>query len=41
MGALEQLRERWPSAGIFAVAPAVDAQLVIHAMRAGANEFFF
>jgi len=40
MTMLEQLRGRWPSAGIFAVAAAVDADLVIHAMRAGANEFF-
>lgn len=40
MGMLEQLRGRWPAAGIFAVAPSVDADLVIHAMRAGANEFF-
>jgi len=37
---IEQLRGRWPSAGIFAVAPTLDAELVIHAMRAGANEFF-
>jgi pilus assembly protein CpaE len=40
IGMIEQLRGRWPSAGIFAVAPTVDADLVIHAMRAGANEFF-
>ena len=40
MPVIEQLRSRWPSAGIFAVAATVDANLVIHAMRAGANEFF-
>jgi len=40
MPAIEQLRGRWPGAGIFAVAATVDAELVIHAMRAGANEFF-
>jgi len=40
MAMLEQLRSRWPAAGIFAVASSVDADLVIHAMRAGANEFF-
>jgi pilus assembly protein CpaE len=40
MAMLEQLRARWPNAGIFAIASSVDAELVIHAMRAGANEFF-
>ena len=40
MPAIEQLRARWPNAGIFAVAGAVDADLVIQSMRAGANEFF-
>jgi pilus assembly protein CpaE len=40
ISAIEQLRARWPSAGIFAVAAAVDADLVIQTMRAGANEFF-
>jgi pilus assembly protein CpaE len=40
MPAIEQLRARWPNAGIFAVAAAVDADLVIQSMRAGANEFF-
>jgi pilus assembly protein CpaE len=40
MAMLEQLRSRWPAAAIFAVAAEVDADLVIHAMRAGANEFF-
>jgi len=40
MPAIEQLRGRWPSAGIVAIASTVDADLVIQAMRAGANEFF-
>jgi pilus assembly protein CpaE len=40
MPAIEQLRGRWPNAGIFAVAAGVDADLVIQSMRAGANEFF-
>jgi pilus assembly protein CpaE len=40
MPAIEQLRGRWPNAGIFAIAAAVDADLVIQSMRAGANEFF-
>jgi pilus assembly protein CpaE len=39
MSTIEQLRARWASSAIFAVAAAVDANLVIHAMRAGANEF--
>jgi pilus assembly protein CpaE len=40
MPAIEQLRARWPNTAIFAIAPAVDADLVIQSMRAGANEFF-
>jgi pilus assembly protein CpaE len=40
MPAIEQLRGRWPNTGIFVVASAVDADLVIQSMRAGANEFF-
>jgi pilus assembly protein CpaE len=40
MPAIEQLRGRWPNTAIFAVAAAVDADLVIQSMRAGANEFF-
>ena len=40
MPAIEQLRARWPNAGIFTIAAAVDADLVIQSMRAGANEFF-
>src|SRR5262245_65184462 len=40
MPAIEQLRAKWPNTGIFAVAAAVDADLVIQSMRAGANEFF-
>ena len=39
MTTIEQLRARWASSAIFAVASGVDANLVIHAMRAGANEF--
>jgi pilus assembly protein CpaE len=38
--AIEQLRGRWPNTGIFAIAASVDADSVIQAMRAGANEFF-
>jgi pilus assembly protein CpaE len=40
MPAIEQLRAKWPNTGIFAIAAAVDADLVIQSMRAGANEFF-
>lgn len=40
MPAIEKLRGRWPHAAIFAIAPTVDAELVIQSMRAGANEFF-
>jgi len=40
MPAIERLRGRWPHAAIFAIATAVDADLVIQSMRAGANEFF-
>ena len=40
MPAIERLRGRWPHAVIFAIATAVDADLVIQSMRAGANEFF-
>jgi pilus assembly protein CpaE len=40
MPAIEKLRGRWPHAVIFAIATAVDAELVIQSMRAGANEFF-
>ena len=40
MPAIEKLRGRWPQAVIFAIATAVDADLVIQSMRAGANEFF-
>jgi pilus assembly protein CpaE len=40
MPAIEQLRARWPNTGIFAIAAAVDADLVIQSMRAGVNEFF-
>jgi pilus assembly protein CpaE len=40
MPAIEKLRARWAHAAIFAIAKTVDADLVIQAMRAGANEFF-
>jgi pilus assembly protein CpaE len=39
MTTIEHLRARWQSSAIFVVAASVDANLVIHAMRAGANEF--
>jgi pilus assembly protein CpaE len=40
MSAIEKLRGRWAHTAIFAIAAAVDADLVIQSMRAGANEFF-
>ena len=40
MTAIEKLRGRWAHTAIFAIAAAVDADLVIQSMRAGANEFF-
>jgi len=40
MSAIEKLRGRWAQTAIFAIAAAVDADLVIQSMRAGANEFF-
>ncbi len=40
MPAIERLRAASPSAGIFAVAAAADPDLILQAMRAGANEFF-
>ena len=40
MPAIERLRAGSPSAGIFAVASAADPDLILQAMRAGANEFF-
>lgn len=40
MAAIERLRATSPSLGIFAVAAAADPELILSAMRAGANEFF-
>jgi pilus assembly protein CpaE len=40
MAAVERLRASSPAAGIFAVALTADPDLILHAMRAGANEFF-
>jgi pilus assembly protein CpaE len=40
MSAIEKLRGRWAHTAIFAIAAAVDADLVIQTMRVGANEFF-
>lgn len=37
---IERLRGGAPGAGIFAVALAADPELILQAMRAGANEFF-
>lgn len=40
MASIERLRASAPAAGIFAVAVAADPDLILQAMRAGANEFF-
>ena len=40
MGTIERLRAAAPGAGIFAVAATADPDLILQAMRAGANEFF-
>lgn len=40
MASIERLRASAPGAGIFAVAAAADPDLILQAMRAGANEFF-
>ena len=40
MSAIERLRASAPGAGIFAVAAAADPEVILQAMRAGANEFF-
>ena len=40
MAAIERLRAGSPAAGIFAVALSADPDLILQAMRAGANEFF-
>jgi pilus assembly protein CpaE len=40
MAAIERLRANHPSVAIFAIAYATDPELILQAMRAGANEFF-
>jgi pilus assembly protein CpaE len=40
MPSIERLRAASPGAGIFAIAVAADSDLILQAMRAGANEFF-
>jgi pilus assembly protein CpaE len=40
MSTIERLRGGAPGAGIFAVAVAADPEVILQAMRAGANEFF-
>jgi pilus assembly protein CpaE len=40
MAHIERLKGASPNAGIFAVASAADPDLILQAMRAGANEFF-
>lgn len=40
MATIERLRAAAPHAGIFAVAAQADPDLILQAMRAGANEFF-
>jgi pilus assembly protein CpaE len=40
MSTIERLRASAPNAGIFAVAMAADADVILQSMRAGANEFF-
>jgi pilus assembly protein CpaE len=40
MSTIERLRGSAPAAGIFAVAAVADPELILQAMRAGANEFF-
>ena len=40
IGTIERLRAAAPGAAIFAVAQAAEPDLILQAMRAGANEFF-
>lgn len=40
MSAIERMRASHPAAGLFAVAASAGPELILHAMRAGANEFF-
>jgi len=40
MAAIERMRAAHPTAAIFAIAVAAEPELILQAMRAGANEFF-
>src|SRR5579883_3095934 len=40
MGGIERLRAAAPGAGLFVVALENDPEVILEAMRAGANEFF-
>jgi pilus assembly protein CpaE len=40
LSTIERFRASAPSAGVFAIATAADPELILQAMRAGANEFF-
>lgn len=40
MAAVERIRAAQPAVAIFAVAAVADPELILHSMRAGANEFF-
>lgn len=40
MAAIERLRASHPTSAIFAIAAATEPELILQAMRAGANEFF-
>src|SRR5438045_3426207 len=40
MATIERLRAAAPGSGVFAVASSADPDLILQAMRAGANEFF-
>src|SRR5512145_1997981 len=40
MAAIERLRASQPSVAIFAIAGTAEPDLILQAMRAGANEFF-
>ena len=37
---VQEYRSRWPSTSIIAIAATAESQLILQAMRAGANEFF-
>ena len=40
LGKIQDYRARWPSVAIIAIASTSESQLILQAMRAGANEFF-